>query len=209
VGLISAVLAFVTVVQLRSQAEVQASLAGQNNTALAFLIDDLHRTHDRLSAETQVLSQRLQALQAGNAQAAISALQLEQRQLDIIDGLVPVSGPGVVLTVDAPLTAVDVQDALNNIRLAGAEAIMVDGQRVITGSVVVDAAGGVVIDGVAEGSPWTFTAIGDPTQLTTAAELMARSLQSDPRVIAVSYRTATTVKIPAVLKPRPLVYGTP
>jgi len=51
VGALSAAVAFLGVVQIRSQAEVVRSLEGQDNTSLAFLIDDLHRANDALGAQ--------------------------------------------------------------------------------------------------------------------------------------------------------------
>jgi len=207
VGLLSGIIAFVAVVQLRSQAEVQASLAGQDNTALAFLIDDLHRAHDTLEGQAASLAHQAQSLKAGGHNAAMVALSAQQQQLQIVDGLVAVSGPGVVLNVTAPLTAVDLQDALNNLRLANAEAIMVDQRRVVAESVIEDSNGQVLVDGAVVGDPWTFTVIGDPTQLGTAAGLMARSLDSDPRVKSVSFRSNPNLTIGAVIRAHPFVYG--
>ena len=208
-GALSAVIAFVAVVQLRSQAQVQASLAGQSDAALAFLINDLHTAHDSLTSEAALLLQRRQVLQAGGQQAALDQLKAEQLQLQIVDGAVPVSGPGVVLLVSAPLQALDVQDAVNNLRIGGAEAISVNDHRMVTGTVIVDSGGQVLIDGTSVSSPYTFTAIGDPQQLAIAAELMYRALKADPRVSQVSYRSQDSLSIRAVVASRPFVYGTP
>jgi len=136
VGLLTALLAFIAVVQVRSQAEVVRSLEGQDSTALAFLIDDLHRANDALASDTAVLAARRDALRGGSNQEADAQLNAEAAQLRVIEGLVPVHGPGVLITIDAPLTALDLQDAVNTIRVAGAEAISLNDHRIVTGTVI-------------------------------------------------------------------------
>src|SRR5919204_2457737 len=77
VALIAALVAFVGVLQVRSQAEVERSLEGQDNTSLAFLIDDLHRSNDELADEQAQLQSRRDMLQVGNSTAALSELSDE------------------------------------------------------------------------------------------------------------------------------------
>lgn len=207
VGLLAAGLAFVGTVQLRSQAEVQRTLEGEDPTALAFLIDDLHTANDRLAAEVTSLTARRDSLRSGGGQAADQQLTDEAARLRILQGLVPVHGPGITITVDAPLTPFDIEDAVNNLRVGGAEAVTVNGRRVITGSVYRESAGAILVDGVALRGPWTFAAVGDPSRLQTAGDLMVRSLLSDPRVRQADYRFDADLVIRATVESRPFVYG--
>ena len=208
VGLVVLLVTALTVIQVRSQANVAASLAGQDNTSLAFLIDDLHRSNDQLAAEDLTLGGQRTALMAGGSDAADAALQAESRRLSVVEGLVPVTGPGVTISIDAPLNQVDLQDAVNNLRLGGAEAIAVGGQRVVTGTVIQQAAGGITVGGVAvHGNPWVLVAVGDPGQLADAAAEMTRTLRSDPRVRGSSYQASASLSLAAILMPRPFVYA--
>ncbi len=207
VALLAAVLAFVGTVQLRSQAEVQRTLEGQDPTALAFLIDDLHTANDRLGAEVSALTGRRDYLQTGGGAAANQQLSEEANRLRILEGIVPVHGPGVTITVDAPLTPFDLEDAGNNLRLGGAEAVAINERRVVTGSIYRESGGAITIDGVTTRGPWTFVAIGDPAHLQATADVMTRSLRSDPRVRQVVYRFDADVAIRATVLPRPFVYG--
>ena len=209
VGVIAAVLAYVTVIQVRSQAEVERTLANEDPTTLAFLIDDLHTANDELSSEIEVLQAREQSLRSSGTSGATRELTTELEQLQIVEGLAPARGPGVVITIDARLQALDLQDALNNLRISGAEAMTVNGRRVITGTPIVDSNGQVLIDGKAEGRPWTIVAIGDPSQLSPAADAMTRTLQSDPRVSIAAWRSEADLAISATVRPKPLIYGTP
>ena len=208
VGLVVLLVTALTVIQVRSQAQVAASLAGQDNTSLAFLIDDLHRSNDQLAAEQLTLAGQRDALIAGGSDAADAALQAEAQRLRVVEGLAAVTGPGVTISIDAPLNEVDLQDAVNNLRLGGAEAITVAGRRVVMGSVIMQTEGGISIDGAAvHGGPWVLEAIGDPQQLAATADEMTRTLRADPRVRSSSYQASSTLSLTAVLTPRPFVYA--
>jgi len=209
VGLLAAVLAFVGVIQIRSQAEVERSLAGEDEASLAFQIDDLHRANESLSAEAAALSARRDALRSGTTSAASTQLAQEVERLRVVEGLIAVRGPGVVLMVDAPLRALDLQDAINNLLLGGAEAISVNDRRVTLGTAVRGPGGTLTIDGTPVHAPWTFAAVGDPDRLQRAAERMTRSLRTDPRVHDASYRVEADLVIRPVLSLRPFVYASP
>ena len=209
VGFVVLLVTALTAIQVRSQAEVARSLTGQDNASLAFLIDDLHSSNDQLAQEEQALGAQRAALRSGGVSAADAQLRAEAQRLRIVEGLVPVSGPGVTITVDAPLNEIDLQDAVNNLRAGGAEAVTIADRRVVTGSVIRRAAGGLEIDGTPVQGPWTFSAIGDPAQLASIAELMTRSLRADPRVKNAGYELSPALTLSATLKPRPFVYALP
>jgi uncharacterized protein YlxW (UPF0749 family) len=200
----------VATVQIRSQAEVEKSLVGTDTTTLAFLIDDLHRANDALSAETADLLQRKSALQSGGSTAADQELAAEATRLRAIEGLIPVHGPGIVMVVDASgLQALDLQNALNNLAAAGAEAISVNDHRVAMGVSIQQTPGGVTIDGALVLPPWTIAAIGDANRLATAADLMTQQMRGDRRVRQATYRVEADVEIRAVVNQRPFVYANP
>lgn len=208
VWLIALLVALVATVQIRSQAEVERSFAGTDTASLAFLIDNLHRANDSLVAETADLAQRKTALQSGSDTAADQALADEANRLRAAEGLVPVHGPGVVLVLNAVgLQALDLQDALNNLAVGGAEALAVNDRRVVVGVPVEQTPGGVTIGGVAVPPPWTISAIGDANRLAQAADVMTQQMRADRRVRQATYRVEADVVIRAVVTERPFVYG--
>jgi uncharacterized protein YlxW (UPF0749 family) len=208
VWLIALLVALVATVQIRSQLEVERSLVGIDSTSLAFLIDDLHRANDSLSVEAADLSSLQAKLQSGNSGAADQVLTEEADRLRAIDGLVPVRGPGVVIVVDAVgLQALDLEDGLNNLGSGGAEAIAVNGRRVVAGSPIEQTSGGVAIDGVLVAPPWTIAAIGDPNRLAEVADLMTQQLRADRRVRQATYRVEADIAIQSVVSERPFVYA--
>jgi uncharacterized protein YlxW (UPF0749 family) len=210
IWLIALLVALVATVQIRSQAEVEKSLVGTDTTTLAFLIDDLHRANDALSVETADLAQRKAALQSGGSSAADQELAAEATRLRAIEGLIPVHGPGIVMVVDASgLQALDLQDAINNLAAAGAEAIAVNDHRVAMGVSVQQTPGGVTIDGALVLPPWTIAVIGDANRLAAAADLMTQQMRGDRRVRQATYRVEADVEIRAVITQRPFVYANP
>jgi uncharacterized protein YlxW (UPF0749 family) len=195
-------------VQIRSQAEVERSLVGIDTTSLAFLIDDLHRANDSLQSEAADLQARDATLRSGTSGAADQVLTDEANHLRAIEGLVPVHGPGLVIVIDATgLTALDLQDAINNLAAGGAEATAVNDHRVVTGVAIEQTGAGVAIDGVVATPPWTITAIGDANRLAGVADLMTKSLTADRRVRQATYRVEADVAIQAVVSARPFVYA--
>jgi uncharacterized protein YlxW (UPF0749 family) len=208
VWVIALLVAMVATVQIRSQAEVERSLVGVDTTSLAFLIDDLHRANDSLQSETADLEARDATLRTGTSGAADQVLTDEANRLRAIEGLVPVHGPGVVIVIDATgLTALDLQDAINNLAAGGAEATAVNGLRVVTGVAIEQTSAGVAIDGVVATPPWTITTIGDANRLTEVADLMTTALDADRRVLQATYRAEPDVAIQAVVSARPFVYA--
>jgi uncharacterized protein YlxW (UPF0749 family) len=208
IWLIALLVAVVATVQIRSQAEVERSFAGADTTSLAFLIDNLHRANDSLQAETADLTLRQATLQSGTSSAADQALTDEANRLRAVVGLVPVHGPGVVLVVNAVgLQALDLQDALNNLAVGGAEAIAVNDRRVVVGVPIEQTPGGVTIGGALVPPPWTISAIGDANRLAQAADVMTQQMRADRRVRQATYRVEADVVIRAVVTARPFVYG--
>jgi uncharacterized protein YlxW (UPF0749 family) len=210
VWVIALLVALVATVQLRSEVEVQRALVGTDPTSLAFLIDDLHRANDALDAEKSDLTGRRSQLQSGQSGAADKVLNDEANHLRAVEGMTSVRGPGVVVEIDANgLTVLDLQDALNNLAAGGAEAIDVNGNRVVMGVPITQSGSAVAVAGVTLSSPWTISAIGDPNRLGLVADLMTQQLRADRRVRSATYRVESDIVIRAVISEKPFVYGVP
>ena len=126
-------------------------------------------------------------------------LSTEANELREVEGLVPVHGPGVVLEIDAGgLSPPDLQDAVNNLLAAGAEAIDVNGERIVMG-----------VPMTTVSSPLTISVIGDPTRLGLVADLMTQQLRADRRVRSATYRVESDVVIQSVVSEKPFVYALP
>lgn len=210
VCLIALLVALVATIQLRSQAEVERSLQSADPASLAFSIDQLHRANDSLDSQIASLNQQLAALQSGGSTAADQQLAAEENQLRMLEGLIPVQGPGIVFTLDASgLTALDLQDAINNLMAGGGEAMEVNIHRIVEGVDIEQTDNGIRVDGSLITTPWTVLVIGDPTRLAETADAMTQQLRGDRRVLEAAYRVESNLVIRSVVSEKPFVYASP
>jgi uncharacterized protein YlxW (UPF0749 family) len=109
------------------------------------------------------------AYKGENRGAVLEELVAELNRVRVVSGKVEVSGPGIALLIDGPLSALDLQDVINELRNAGAEAIALNHHRLVVHSVLaVDAHGSITIDGQPLARPYLFQAIGDADTIETA-----------------------------------------
>jgi uncharacterized protein YlxW (UPF0749 family) len=205
-SLIAIGLGFLIVVQLRSQAAVARTLAAQDDTSVALLINDLNRANNELMQQSAVLAgqqtQLHQALTSGGADS--QALSKELTTLHEVNGAVAVHGPGLEIRIEGPVMDFELQDALNNLRNAGAEAISLNGYRIVASTPVVSRGDVLMVAGHVVGTPLDMLVIGDAEQLGPAADLSASSLQTR---VQVSIQRQNDLSITAIVTPRPLIYA--
>lgn len=208
VCVIGAVLGFLIVVQLRSQAAVARTLAAQDDTSVALLINDLNRANNQLLQQSAALAQQQaqlqQALSGGGADA--QAIHKELSTLQAVNGVIPVHGPGLSIRVQGTVMDFELQDLLNSLRQAGAEAFSVNGYRIVSSTAIISKGNTLMIGGQAVHSPFVLTIIGDPDQLGPAADLAVSSLQTRMQV---DIQRKTDVAITEVVTPHPLIYAQP
>jgi len=205
-SLIAIGLGFLIVVQLRSQAAVARTLAAQDDTSVALLINDLNRANNQLIHQNAVLAEQQtqlqKALTSGGADS--QALSKELTTLREVNGAIAVHGPGLEIRIQGPVMDFELQDALNNLRNAGAEAISLNGYRIIGSTPVVSRGDILMVAGHAVRTPLVMLVIGDAEQLGPAADLSASSLQTR---VEVSIQRQDDLAITEVVTPRPVIYA--
>lgn len=172
VGLVCLLLGVGLVIQFRSQRLAHQGVPASASDQAVYISQlsesnaDLRRQVDELAGE---LERYGQGGPGGSADAA--ALEEDLRALRIANGEVAVAGPGVSVLVDGDANLVELQDLVNELRNASAEAIAVNGVRVVARSAIVPAENGrIAIDRQALSPPYTLEAIGDPDTLAGALE---------------------------------------
>jgi uncharacterized protein YlxW (UPF0749 family) len=177
VGVLLATLGFAAITQVRTN-NTDDTYSGYREQDLVDVLSGLAGTSQRAQTEiNQLEAQRRRLEQSQQAQsAALSAAQRQAQELSILAGLVPVTGPGIQLTVTEGPRSIDVDsvlDTIEELRSAGAEAMQVNGQvRLVAQSAVQSAPGGLSIDGKLLTSPYVFDVIGDPHTLSGALQLV-------------------------------------
>jgi uncharacterized protein YlxW (UPF0749 family) len=164
---VAAILGFLVVVQLKSQAAAPG-LTGQTAQELTVLVANLSTRNDQLRDEISTLEAQAADLTNGRTrgESSVDAVRSDLARVKAWIGLAPVRGPGVEVTVAGPLPGEGVEDLLNELRNAGAEAVAVEDVRIVPGAVVAGAAGSLTLGERGLSNPLHIRAIGTPSILT-------------------------------------------
>jgi uncharacterized protein YlxW (UPF0749 family) len=188
----SIVLGILVTLQFRTQRDLQYplsqdSVANMSKMLRYFevernkLIAELKETRDEKAKYEDLLGEK-------GRQQDKAALELIKGELDkarMQAGLVPVKGPGVEVKLDDSLIKpgpsddpyyfivhdVDLQSFINELWAAGAEAIAVNDQRVVTSTSVRCVGPTVLVNTVRLAPPYVIRAIGAPSTLETALRM--------------------------------------
>jgi len=128
------------------------------------------RSLDDLRAALADQSSLLADYQAAGAQgsSALDVSREELRRIQAFSGESAVQGQGIIVNVTGSLDAIAVNDLVNELRNAGAEALALDDVRITAKSVVTQGATALEMDGTTIGRTFTVRAIGDPDGLIAA-----------------------------------------
>jgi uncharacterized protein YlxW (UPF0749 family) len=167
IAVVAFILGLLVVIQLRTQASVTA-FAGLSSQDLTVLVANLNDRNDQLRGEIATLERELATLTANTERGEVSVdeLRVDLRRVRLYAGIDPATGPGVVVTIHGPIDGSGVDDLINELRNAGAEAMALDGVRLVPGVVTMGTPGAVTIDGETLPDPFELAAIGAPDKLT-------------------------------------------
>jgi uncharacterized protein YlxW (UPF0749 family) len=173
-ALLLGLLGFAIVVQL--QLSQKDELAGLRQSELINLLDEVTRRTDVLETEERRLTDLVNELQSGrnSQETAQRAAEQNAEVQGILSGRLPAVGPGVRITIhegDMPVRSQVLFNVLEELRNAGAEAIEVNGVRLIASSYFSEDGDLVQVDGIPITSPFVWVAIGDPDTIQPALEI--------------------------------------
>lgn len=147
------------------------------------LYNDVVEERDGLNEQVSQLQSELELYrqQAASGDEGSEALKTELEQMEITAGLTDVEGPGVTVVLeDSTQTNVtgdeadylihdnDLLSVINELRSAGAEAISLNGERLLATSEVRCTGAVVTVNGRRYAAPYVLFAIGDPDTLYSA-----------------------------------------
>jgi uncharacterized protein YlxW (UPF0749 family) len=141
----------------------------------------LQRQQDRLKAQIVDLREQIQGLeeQGQGTTAIVRELNNRLEQARISAGLIPLTGTGLVLRLadstqavpadanesDYLVTARDIRTVIDELWLAGAEAVAVNTERVTTSTGVLDIGHSILVNSAYLAPPYQVSAIGPPDLL--------------------------------------------
>jgi uncharacterized protein YlxW (UPF0749 family) len=213
---VTAVVGFLLVGQLRGTERFRQRLSAESEGDLTRILASLTTEADSLRTEISDLRLQLQALETSSQRDSSAAQSIEDqlRNLQVLAGTVPVSGPGVVLTIEDPDGAVTFDvllDIVQELRDAGAEALGINGRRFGATSALTEQSGRPALDGVVLKAPFLVQAIGQATTLEGGLKIPGGAIDtlSSLRGVSVDVERTAQLDIPALSRPPTLTVARP
>lgn len=207
------VLGFLVVAQLRSQSANQG-LATLSVQELTELVANVTTRNNQLREEIRSLEQQRESVATAVERGDTSAVQIRTDLRRVLgwSGALGVSGAGVRVVVEGSLPGDAIEQLLNELRNAGAEAISIGAIRVVPGVIVSGPANSLVASGIPLADPIEILAIGQPESLAGSlaraggpiAQLSARFPD-----VGITVNDADSVSIPPTDRDLYPVLGSP
>ena len=209
-------LGFLIAAQARSEAP-RVRYTTQERAPLVETVLALQAQQDALKQQILDLRTRITAAEEGSVGSTQQVRDLKDALLAarVAAGIVALEGPGIVLqlqdsqvpvppgasTADYRVNARDLRTVVEQLWLAGAEAISVNGERIVPTAAIVDIGGSVLVNSAYLSPPYQVAAIGPADLYDTLAASpgfvdLVRS-RVDPFGIQVSFGQPSTVTVPA------------
>ncbi len=176
-GLALLALGFLIAAQLAAEGP-RVRYTTQERSPLVGTALELQRQQDDLKARIVDLRDQIQTLenQGQGTTATVRDLNGRLEQARIAAGLIPLRGTGLVLRLadsthpvpagaseaDYLVTARDIRTVIDELWLAGAEAVAVNGERVTTSTGVLDIGRSILVNSAYLAPPYQVAAIGPP-----------------------------------------------
>ncbi|WP_329458862.1 DUF881 domain-containing protein [Streptomyces sp. NBC_01497] len=192
-------------VQVRSHNDTSA-LRGARQEDLVRILDELDNRTQRLEDEKQDLVDQRTGLENSSDQAEEARKQTREKeqQLGILAGTTAAEGPGITLTVRDARHSVEADmllDTVQELRAAGAEAIQLNGVRVVADTDFTGTGDDVEVDGKAVAPPYRFTVIGRPQDLQPALNIPGGVVQTLEKEQATATVTGSGKVVVNALRP--------
>jgi len=220
------VLGFLIAAQLASEGP-RIRITSQERTPLVSTVLDLQKQQDGLKQQVLDLRASIADLDAAGEGGTAVAQQLNDRleQAQEAAGLVALAGPGLVIRLsdsgvpvpadaderDYLVSGADVRTVVEELWLAGAEAVAVNSERVTVATAIIDIGGSVLVNSAYLAPPYQVSAIGPSDmfdRLTQAVGFVdfIRS-RAETYGIGVDYAVLDEVDLPAYAGSVTLRYG--
>jgi uncharacterized protein YlxW (UPF0749 family) len=177
-------------------------------------VANLNARNDQLRREGSNLERELSTLTSNQARGDVSVDEItdDLGRVRAYAGLEPVAGPGVTISVDGPIDGPGVEELINELRNAGAEAIAVGDVRMVPGEVVSGPAGAIAVGDTALSAGFELTAIGAPDKLTgsltRSGGVIAQFAATQPDIV-VTVTPVDRVELPATTRTLIPAHGRP
>ncbi|WP_053956895.1 DUF881 domain-containing protein [Inediibacterium massiliense] len=217
IGGICIILGLVLTLQFRTvQNNILGGIAsGQKAQELAAELKKARDEKDALVGEVNSLEAKLKEIEESESKedVLVKSISAELEKYKIISGLREVKGPGVVVVVDDPPANPEfpsdisvimynfdlLLSLINRLNDAGAEAISINGQRIVSRTEISLAGNNVNINSVPTAPPFEIKAIGNADTLESALNIrfgIVEQMKSEAYNLSVSVKKKDEIVIP-------------
>ncbi|HEX9696417.1 MAG TPA: DUF881 domain-containing protein [Actinomycetota bacterium] len=190
-----ALLGFLLATQFQASEDLQGRLSSEREEDLAQLLANLQQRSDALIEETVAIRVELARAASSQDQERVLAENAARQLADLrmLLGLVKARGPGIEIVITDPEGTIGADvlvDATQELRDAGAEAIEINGIRVVADTSFSGSPGALRVDRAsALRAPYQIKAIGDPQTMAEAMRIPGGMVDS------VTARPAATIDV--------------
>ncbi len=210
--LVSFVLGLILAATIQTASQVSRAGNGPDREGFVFgsgssaaMFTDLNKQIHSLQSENSHLRRNTQKLndQIANRTGAASTLNQELLDAQEFAGLTEVAGPGIQVTLNDNSGAqvstanpvslnnlvhdADIMEVVNEMKISGAEAIAVNGQRIVNSSTIRCVGPVIQVNGVPCAPPYIVQAIGEPDSLYGGMNLpggiLSQMSQTSPSMV--------------------------
>lgn len=193
-GIVCAILTFTICIQLKTIKEA-GSIAGQTETenGLRDQVLKWKERYDNIYNKLEDANAKLENIRTKTTQndSNSAGMEAELKLANQLLGLTELKGKGIIVTLDDNKTAGldtanivnylvhdgDIMEMVNELKNAGAEAISVNGQRIISQTAITCDGNVIRINNQKVGAPYVIQAIGYPEWLESALKLPGGLIQ--------------------------------
>lgn len=178
IGFVCAILVAVILVQFKTVDKTDiAGIEAAREEELQTLLSSLKTRYEEIQEKLQDTNNKIQDYKqtVETNKEASELLQKELEQTNLLVGKTNVTGEGVIVTLsdneNVEIEASDLRTLINELKLAGAEAISLNDKRILNMTEIVDVGGRILINEERVVSPYVVKAIGGQTYLSSALSL--------------------------------------
>lgn len=205
--LVSLILGLMLAAQFKNVQRVGGNVSRQRTQELIEQINKLEQDNEALQNQIKEYENIISSYENASED---ETLINELTKTKSIAGLVPMEGPGVVVTVDNLYISTwdgerqtvqnvhydDLLRLVNELNAAGAEAIAINNERIISTTEIRNAGDYIVINTNRHSVPFEIKAIGNPENLEAALKLLGGVVENLSQILDIKIRTESNITIP-------------
>jgi uncharacterized protein YlxW (UPF0749 family) len=181
---------------------------GRTRTEVEGLQQELQRTRQALSSQQAGIASQNSAIEGANALAGLQAVHGSGFVVRLNDSTLDASPTGNAN--DLVIHSQDVQAVVNALWQSGAEAISINGERLVATSAVLCVGNTLLLNGTVHAPPYDISAIGADREQFLADDLVAKVRTAAQRFsLRFSVSGNQTLELPAYAGPTATKYAQP